>query len=225
MITLVDYNAGNLTSVRRALTHLGIPSQITADPETVRRADKIIFPGVGAAGAAMSVLRERGLDAALKESFAKGTPILGICIGCQIILEHSEEDDAECLGLLGGKTVRFKPSPLTPLPGGEGNFYSPPPLGEGPGVRERLKIPHMGWNAVSVTQPHPLLAHLRPGDEFYFVHSYYPQPADPGQIYAVSDYGGEFPAAIGKDNLFAVQFHAEKSGAVGLKVLENFSQQ
>jgi imidazole glycerol-phosphate synthase subunit HisH len=94
MITLVDYKAGNLTSVRRALTHLGIPCQITADPELVRRSDKIIFPGVGAAGAAMGVLRERGLDAALKESFAAGTPILGICIGCQIILEHSEEDDA-----------------------------------------------------------------------------------------------------------------------------------
>lgn len=209
MITLIDYKAGNLTSVRRALTHLGIPSQITADPETVRRADKIIFPGVGAAGAAMSVLRERGLDAALKESFAKGTPILGICIGCQIILEHSEEDDTECLGLLAGKTIRFSPS----VPASVNPFPNP------------LKIPHMGWNAVSVTQPHPLLAHLRPGDEFYFVHSYYPQPADPGQIYAVSNYGSQFPAAIGKDNLFAVQFHAEKSGAVGLRVLENFSQQ
>lgn len=199
MITLVDYKAGNLTSVRRALTHLGIPCQITADPHVVRRAEKIIFPGVGAAGAAMSVLRERGLDAALKESFAAGTPILGICIGCQIILEHSEEDDTECLGLLAGKTVRF--SVTDPL----------------------LKIPHMGWNAVSVTQPHPLLAHLRPGDEFYFVHSYYPQPADPTQIYALSDYGGEFPVAIGRDNLFAVQFHTEKSGMVGLKVLQNFS--
>lgn len=199
MITLVDYKAGNLTSVRRALSHLGIPCQITADPDVVRRAEKIIFPGVGAAGAAMSVLRERGLDAALKESFAAGTPILGICIGCQIILEHSEEDDTECLGLLAGKTVRF--SVTDPL----------------------LKIPHMGWNAVSVTQPHPLLAHLRPGDEFYFVHSYYPQPADPTQIYALSDYGGEFPVAIGRDNLFAVQFHTEKSGMVGLKVLQNFS--
>lgn len=200
MITLVDYKAGNLTSVRRALTHLGIPCQITADPDVVRRAEKIIFPGVGAAGAAMNVLRERGLDAALKESFAAGTPILGICLGCQIILEHSEEDDTECLGLLAGKTSRF--SVTDPL----------------------LKIPHMGWNAVTVTQPHPLLAHLRPGDEFYFVHSYYPQPADPAQIYATSDYGGEFPVAIGRDNLFAVQFHAEKSGGGGLRVLENFSK-
>ncbi len=203
MITLVDYKAGNLTSVRRALDYLGLPCQISADPETVRRADKIIFPGVGAAGAAMSVLRERGLDSALKDAFKAGTPILGICLGCQIILEHSEEDDAECLGLLPGKTIRFSvPTPLT-FP---------------------LKIPHMGWNAVTVTQSHPLLAHLRPGDEFYFVHSFYPQPADPAQIYAISDYGGEFPVAIGKDNLFAVQFHTEKSGAVGLKVLENFAE-
>lgn len=207
MITLIDYNAGNLTSVQRALTHLGIPSQITADPEQVRRAEKIIFPGVGAAGAAMRVLRERGLDTALRDTFAKGTPILGICIGCQIILDHSEEDDTACLGLLPGKTIRFSQSVS----------QSVNPL-ESP-----LKIPHMGWNAVTVTQPHPLLAHLRPGDEFYFVHSYYPQPANPAQIYAVSDYGSVFPVAIGQDNLFAVQFHTEKSGPVGLRVLENFA--
>lgn len=202
MITLIDYKAGNLTSVRRALDHLGLPCQISADPEAIRRADKLIFPGVGAAGAAMGILRERGLDSALKESFAAGTPILGICIGCQIILTHSEEDDTNCLGLLAGKTIRFSaPNPL-PYP---------------------LKIPHMGWNAVTVTKPHPLLSHLRPDDEFYFVHSYYPQPADASQIYATSDYGGEFPVAIGKDNLFAVQFHTEKSGLVGLRVLENFA--
>jgi glutamine amidotransferase len=199
MITLVDYKAGNLTSVRRALDHLGIPCQVSADPETVRRADKIIFPGVGAAGAAMSILRECGLDSALKEAFAAGTPILGICIGCQIILTHSEEDDTPCLDLLPGACLRFRVSDPT------------------------LKIPHMGWNGVIVTQPHPLLVHLRPGDEFYFVHSFYPQPADASQVYAISDYGGEFPVAIGKDNLFAVQFHTEKSGAVGLKVLENFA--
>ncbi len=203
MITLVDYKAGNLTSVRRALDHLGVPCQISADPEVVRRADKIIFPGVGAAGAAMGVLRERGLDAALKDAFAAGTPILGICIGCQIILEHSEEDNSGCLGLLAGKTVRFQ---------AQANYQFAP-----------LKIPHIGWNAVSVLRQHPLLNHLRPGDEFYFVHSFYPQPADSSQIYATSDYGGEFPAAIGRDNLFAVQFHTEKSGMVGLKVFENFS--
>jgi imidazole glycerol-phosphate synthase subunit HisH len=207
MITLVDYKAGNLTSVRRALDHLGIPCQISADPEVVHRADKIIFPGVGAAGAAMSVLRERGLDAALKDAFKAGIPILGICIGCQIILDSSEEDDAQCLGLLPGKTVRFRQ-----------------PVGATHWVAPTIKIPHMGWNAVSVVKPHPLLAHLHPGDEFYFVHSFYPQPADASQVYAVSDYSGEFPVAIGRDNLFAVQFHTEKSGMVGLKVLENFSK-
>lgn len=223
MITLIDYNAGNLTSVRRALTHLGLASQITADPEVVRRADQIIFPGVGAAGAAMRTLRERGLDGALKEAFAKGTPILGICLGCQIVLEHSEEDDAECLGLLPGRTIRFfSPVSFASASVPQSVLSSASPSAHP--VSTPLKIPHMGWNAVSVTQSHPLLAHLRPGDEFYFVHSYYPQPTDPAQVYAISDYGGVFPVAIGKDNLFAVQFHAEKSGAVGLKLLENFAR-
>jgi len=200
MITIVDYKAGNLTSVKRALDHLCIPNQVSADPDVVRQAGRVIFPGVGAAGAAMGVLKERGLDAALKESFAKGTPILGICIGCQIILTHSEEDDTPCLDLLPGACVRFR-------------LADP-----------ALKIPHMGWNAVSVLKPHPLLGHLCPGDEFYFVHSFYPQPVDKSLVYAESEHGGPFPAAIGKDNLFAVQFHAEKSGGVGLKVLENFAK-
>ena len=200
MITLLDYRAGNLTSVQRALDHLGIPSRISADPEEVRRAERIIFPGVGAAGAAMRVLRERGLDAALKESFRSGTPILGICIGCQIILTRSEEDDTPCLDLLSGMCARFR-------------------MGD-PG----LKVPHMGWNTVSVIQPHPVLRHIRPGDEFYFVHSYYPQPENDGSIFAVCEYGELFPAAIGIENLFAVQFHTEKSGPIGLQLLEHFSE-
>jgi glutamine amidotransferase len=200
MITIVDYKAGNLTSVKRALDHLGIENQISKDPNIVCTAERVIFPGVGAAGAAMEVLHERSLDSALKDSFQKGTPILGICIGCQIILTHSEEGDAACLDLISGKTVRFQSSDPT------------------------LKIPHMGWNAVTVTQPHPILSHLRPGDEFYFVHSYYPQPDDNSKVYATSDYGGTFPVAIGVDNLFAVQFHAEKSGPLGLQLLKNFSE-
>jgi imidazole glycerol-phosphate synthase subunit HisH len=200
MITIVDYKAGNLTSVKRALDHLGIENRISKDPDIVRNAERVIFPGVGAAGAAMEVLRERGLDSALKESFLHGTPILGICIGCQIILTHSEEDDTPCLDLISGETVRF--------------HLSDP----------ALKIPHMGWNAVTVTQSHPILSHLHPDDEFYFVHSYYPQPEDPSQVYAVCDYGGEFSVAIGVANLFAVQFHAEKSGPLGLQLLQNFSE-
>ena len=199
MITIVDYKAGNLTSVKRALDHLGIPNQISSDPEIIRGAERIIFPGVGHAASAMNVLRARGLDSALKDAYAQGTPILGICIGCQIILTHSEEGNTTGLDLIQGVCTRFQ-------------------------VREAaLKIPHMGWNAVTVTRPHPVLAHLRPGDEFYFVHSYYPQPTDPETVYATSKYENTFPVAIGTGNLFAVQFHAEKSGPVGLQLLENFA--
>jgi glutamine amidotransferase len=200
MITIVDYKAGNLTSVKRALDHLGITSQISADPDIVRNAEKVIFPGVGAAGAAMDVLKERNLDSALKEAFKNGTPILGICLGCQIILTHSEEDDTSCLDLVPGACVRFQMNDPA------------------------LKVPHMGWNAVTVTQPHPVLSHLRTGDEFYFVHSFYPQPADMAKVYATSEYSNTFPVAIGTDNLFAVQFHAEKSGALGLRLLESFAR-
>ncbi len=199
MITIIDYQAGNLTSVKRALDSLGLPSQITADPDTVRQAERIIFPGVGHAGAAMQVLQRRGLDKALKEAFTQGVPVLGICIGCQIILSHCEEGDTSGLDLIPGQCVRFR--------------LSDP----------RLKVPHMGWNAVAVTRPHPLLAHLRLADELYFVHSYYPQPADSACIYAECNYGVDFPAAVGYANLFAVQFHAEKSGPLGLQVLDNFA--
>ena len=143
-------------------------------------------------------------------------------------MEHSEEDDAACLGVLPGKTIRFSAASSAPASASFGRSTGPAP--SDPSVYllhdplpHPLKIPHMGWNEVSVTQPHPLLAHLRPGDAFYFVHSYYPRPADASQVYAVSDYGGTFPVAIGRDNLFAVQFHTEKSGPVGLRVLENFT--
>ena len=200
MITIVDYKAGNLTSVKRALKALGILAQISADPDAGRRAERIIFPGVGHAAAAMEVLKARGLGLALVDAVRSGTPTLGICIGCQIILSHSEEGDTPGLDLLPGVCTRFRLADAA------------------------LKIPHMGWNAVTVTRPHPLLAHLRPGDEFYFVHSYYPQPTDPADVYATCEYGVTFPAAIGKDNLFAVQFHAEKSGPVGLQVLKNFAE-
>lgn len=200
MITIVDYKAGNLTSVKRALDHLGIQNQISKDPVVVRNAERVIFPGVGAAGAAMEVLKERNLDSALKESFRRGTPILGICIGSQIILSRSEEGNTPGLDLMPGVCSRFRPRD------------------------EALKVPHMGWNAVTVTQSHPVLSHLQPGDEFYFVHSYYPQPEDPTQVFAICEYGITFPVAIGKENLFAVQFHAEKSGPLGLQLLKNFSE-
>jgi len=199
MITIVDYKAGNLTSVKRALDHLGIESQITPDAEVVRQADQIIFPGVGAAGAAMETLQERDLDSALREAYQKGTPIFGICIGCQIILTHSDEEDTPCVGLLSGNCPRFLLQDPT------------------------LKIPHMGWNSIQVIRPHFILKDVQQEDEFYFVHSYYPQPADPEQILATSEYEITFPVALGYQNIFATQFHPEKSGKIGLQLLKNFA--
>ncbi len=200
MITIIDYNASNLTSVQHALDFLGIPNRISADPQVVRASERIIFPGVGHAGAAMSVVRERQLGEALREAFAQNVPILGICLGCQIILSSSEEGETEGLDIIPGRCVRFKFTDSS------------------------LKIPHMGWNAVTVRKPHPILSRLAPGDEFYFVHSYYPQPVEVEAIYATCEYGTPFPAAIGRGSLFAVQFHAEKSGPLGLRLLQNFAE-
>ncbi|HVU01081.1 MAG TPA: imidazole glycerol phosphate synthase subunit HisH [Polyangiaceae bacterium] len=200
MITIVDYNAGNLRSVQRACRAAGIESVITQDPDALRKAERIIFPGVGAARSAMETVVLRGLDDALRESFGRGTPLLGICIGCQIVLDRSEEGDTPCLGLLPGATVRFR-------------LADP-----------RLKVPHMGWNAVRVERPHPLLREIEPGDEFYFVHSFYPSPKEPERVFATADYGGSFCCALGKDNLFATQFHPEKSGPLGLALLRRFSK-
>jgi len=198
MICIIDYGAGNLTSVKRALDFLGTTSVITSDAAKVRAASRIIFPGVGHAARAMEVLRERGLDTALRDAFAAATPILGICLGTQIVLAHSDEGDTGCIGLIDGNCPRFR-------------FDEP-----------LMKIPHMGWNAVTVVRPHPVLADVEPGDEFYFVHSYYPLPSDSTLIFATCDYGVTFPAAIGHKNLFATQFHPEKSGRPGLALLKNF---
>ena len=200
MILIVDYQAGNLTSVKRALDHLALPCRITADPVELRRAERIIFPGVGHAATAMRVIRAAGLDDALREAFARRIPILGICLGAQIVLGHSEEGDTACLGLVAGQCPQFK-------------LNDP-----------ALKIPHMGWNAITVTRPHFILKDVQPGDEFYFVHSYYPQPADEADCFATSTYERTFPAAIGRENLFATQFHPEKSGRIGLNLLRNFAQ-
>ncbi len=200
MITIVDYDAGNLRSVKRACDAVGIASAISRDPESVVKAERIIFPGVGAAPHAMEVLRSTGLDEALRTAYRKGTPILGICLGTQIILERSEEGPVETLGLIPGATVRFR-------------LKNP-----------ALKIPHMGWNGVRVVRAHPLLDGVEDGDEFYFVHSYYPHPADAADVVAVSDYEKDFCCALGRGNLFATQFHPEKSGRFGLRVLKHFSR-
>ena len=199
MLAIIDYGAGNIGSVQRACAETGIQSVITANIDAIKSADRIIFPGVGAAPTAMENVTRTGLAAALKEAYAAGIPILGICIGAQIVLDRSEEGDTPCLGIIPGTTVRFK-------------FQD-----------KSLKIPHIGWNSVKATQPHPLLDGIDKEDEFYFVHSYYPQPAKKENIYAVSDYGGEFCCAVGNKNLLAVQFHPEKSGRFGLQMLKRFA--
>ncbi len=200
MITIIDYNAGNIRSVLRACAEIGADARITRDPKDVAGAEKVIFPGVGAAPSAMAYLKQAGLDAAIKDVFQAGVPVLGICLGAQVVLEGSEEGKTPCLGLVPGETVRFRIQD------------------------KRLKIPHMGWNEVKVVQPHPLLEGIKPGDEFYFVHSYYPQPTDKVNIYAVAEYGGDFCCALGYKNLFATQFHPEKSGRLGLEMLTRFAR-
>jgi len=203
MIVIIDYKAGNLKSVERALKKLGFACRITHDREAVLNAERIIFPGVGAAGKALADLKHFGLDKALTRSFKEGTPILGICLGAQIVLEKSEENSTQCLGLIGGDVMRF-PSPLFSVD------------------KDRLKIPHMGWNRVKRVRRHLVLEGIRSQDEFYFVHSYYPMPSADHHIIGTTDYGIEFPSIIGHNNLIAMQFHLEKSGPPGLRILKNF---
>lgn len=200
MTLILDYDAGNLGSVKRACSEVGLAAEFSAEPDALAQAERIIFPGVGAAGAAMRSLRERGLDLALKQAIASGTPVLGICLGMQVSLDYSEENDTQTLGLIGGRVQRFQLN------------------------RPDLKIPHMGWNEVRVRQPHPVLAGIEPGDEFYFVHGYYPNPRSPEHALAVTDYEHDFVCALGKDNYVGTQFHPEKSGRVGLRLFENFAQ-
>ncbi len=203
MIAIIDYEAGNLKSVERALKGLQHECKITQSPEEILESERIIFPGVGAAGKAMTDLKRLGLDEVLRQGFEAGKPILGICLGAQIILDMSEENDAECLGLIKGE-VKLFPQPLF----SEEN--------------ERLKIPHMGWNGVRIGKKHPVLEGITQEDEFYFVHAYYPLPASDDCVFATTGYGIEFPSVIGYQNLIAMQFHLEKSGRAGLRLLKNF---
>jgi glutamine amidotransferase len=201
VISIIDYRAGNLTSVRLALEHIGINCEITSDSARILAADRIIFPGVGAAAEAMKNLHELGLIQTLKQVVSNGTPFLGICLGTQVIFDFSEEDGgAECIGLVPGTVKRFTPS--DPM----------------------CKIPQIGWNAVEFRRSHPLFDGIENGSEFYFVHSYYPCPSDASYIIGETEYADvRFASAVGKGNLFATQFHPERSGRIGLKLLENFS--
>jgi imidazole glycerol-phosphate synthase subunit HisH len=205
MIAIVDYRAGNLTSVARALQYLNVPCVITDRADELRRADRVIFPGVGAAGEAMRNLKEKRLTGCIHELFESGKPLLGICLGTQVIFEYSEEDNrTPCLGIIPGGVKRFP----------EGMTEKDDPL----------KIPHMGWNRVAFRGDQPLFAGIPGNAEFYFVHSYYPAPSDNSDIAGETDYGIRFASAVARRNLVAVQFHPEKSGRFGLRILENFSR-
>ena len=203
MIAIIDYDAGNLTSVERALNSLGAPCAVSRDPEFIAKAERVILPGVGRAGSGMASLRRMGLDQVLADAVAQGKPFLGICFGTQIIFDYSEEDLTDCLGLIPGKVVRF-------------------PLEHRDADGQALKVPHMGWNGVTWQREHPVFAGLPEEAEYYFVHSYYLQPADEALVAGATDYGFDFCSAVARGSLVAVQFHPEKSGRPGLKLLENF---
>jgi len=197
MIAVIDYGMGNLRSVEKALQSVGAETTVTFRPEDIRRADKVVLPGVGSFPDAMKELGKRGLTGPVKEAIASGKPYLGICLGLQLLFESSEEDKgARGLSIFAGTVPKFD------VPG--------------------LKVPHMGWNKVKLAGDCPLLNGIPDESYFYFVHSYYVRPADKTITAARSDYGGEFTAMVQKENIFAVQFHPEKSQAVGIRFLENF---
>ena len=195
-LVIVDYGAGNLRSVARAVAHVGGESIITSDPTAVAAAPALILPGVGAAADTMRNLRERGLVEPIQQYIAGGRPFLGVCMGQQALFDFSEEGGRhDCLGILPGRIVR--------LPSG-------------------LKVPHMGWNRVRIVRPHPIFEGIPDGSYFYFVHSYHPRPEEPSVIVGETEYGVTFPAVVARDNLVATQFHPEKSGALGLRMYGNF---
>ena len=194
-IAIVDYQAGNLRSVQKALERFGARPSITDDPTKIERADGLVFPGQGASDSSMRQLRARDLVNPVKDFIASGKPFLGVCLGLQLMLEGSDEGTEPCLGVLAGRVRR--------LPAG-------------------VKIPHMGWNEVAFHREHPVLDGVPSGSLFYFVHSYYADPEDKGVLAGTTTYGVEFCSAVAWDNVVAVQFHPEKSGAVGLRLYSNF---
>ena len=200
-IAVVDYGMGNLRSVSKALEHVAPEAQIlvTADPALIRSAERVVVPGQGALPDCMRSLRESGALEAVLEAL-RSKPYLGICLGLQMLFEHGEEGDTPALGVLRGNVPRFS------------QF----------GAMRGLKIPHMGWNEVLQQNPHPLWAGISDRSRFYFVHSYHPAPADPAVTAATCVYGSPFTCAVARDNIFAVQFHPEKSQSAGLQLLSNF---
>ena len=195
---ILDYDAGNLTSVQRALAHLGHEAVVTADPAVVDRAQRVIFPGVGAAGSCMASLNTRGLGDAIRRAVALDKPVLVICVGMQLLFERSAEDGGvPCLGILPGSVVRFAPTDRA------------------------INVPHMGWNPTHFADP-TLGIGIAPDSCFYYVHSYHCVPGPGVQVIASAHHGDDFCAGVRRGNLAAVQFHPEKSGDVGLRLIRNF---
>lgn len=204
-IAVIDYGMGNLRSVSKALEHVAPDREVvvTSDPAVIAGAERVVFPGQGAMPDCVRELDSRGLRQAVLEA-AADKPFLGICIGLQLLFEHSEEGDVAGLGILPGQVKRF---PADRMFDEAGN---------------KLKVPHMGWNEVRRSRPHPLWVDIAPDARFYFVHSYYVEPSDPVLSMAYTEYSLKFTSAAGRDNIFAVQFHPEKSQQAGLALLHNF---
>jgi glutamine amidotransferase len=203
MIVIIDYGMGNLRSVEKALVKLGHQAIVTRDKNAIKSASGVVLPGVGAFDAAISELRASNLEGAIIEEIAMGKPFLGICLGLQLLFNESEEGSLKGFGILPGKVKKF-------------NFKPP--------LSSRLKVPQMGWNSIKIKKPAPYYEGVENGSMMYFVHSYYAVPDDVSVIATTTEYGIDFCSSIAKDNIFGVQFHIEKSGELGLKVLDNFAR-
>lgn len=200
MIAIVDYGMGNLRSVQKAFERHGYPAEITADPNRLAEASKIVLPGVGAFGDGMRELRARGLNEPILAGIEAGKPFLGICLGLHLLFSVGDEDGEHAgLGVFAGRVIRFP-------------------------RRTGLKVPHMGWNELHLRRASPLLAGIEEKSHVYFVHAYYAVPDDPEIVAAETDYGGLFASCLRRDNVFATQFHPEKSQHVGLRMLRNFAE-
>jgi glutamine amidotransferase len=200
LLAIVDYGMANLRSVQKALEKVGHTATITSDPADIARAERVILPGVGASADALAAVRAQGLEGPLKDFIASGKPFLGICLGLQMLYDWSYEDgEHRGLGVLPGKVVRFD-------------------------VPTDLKVPHMGWNQVRFAKRLPIFEGIEDGAYFYFVHSYHVVNDDPSIVATETEYGGEFCSSVWRGNLFATQFHPEKSQAAGLRVLKNFAE-
>ncbi len=223
-ITMIDYGASNIRSAQKAFEHIGADVQLTNDPDVVRRASKLVLPGVGAFGSGMDGLRKHSLPEAIQESVQRGVPFLGICVGMQLMFSEGHEMGIhQGLGLMKGKVVRF-PEKLQMVNGKRlmVNEGEPQTNNHLQLTINHLKVPHMGWNQLEPAWENPLLNNVQAGDYTYFVHSYYCEPEDATAVLAWTDYGFPFASVVAKDNIYGLQFHPEKSQSVGLTILKNF---